>query len=150
MHTLGLCSSEHSCWRIKHFGLLNPFIVIKNKRRVMSSEGFSGLEKNAVICYTVKRLFFPSPACHLPNSPWPGIIPAGDGKSDNFLLQCIRVQCCPSSRLWRPDVNTVVMSVWPLFKKFELALIRSTVYLYSHQEKQIFVYIMIKKKTKIS
>jgi hypothetical protein len=31
------------------------------------------------------------PGCHLPNSPWPGIIyyfPAGDGKTANLFIQC--------------------------------------------------------------
>jgi hypothetical protein len=29
---------------------INPFIFIRNKCRVLSSEGFSALEKNAAIC----------------------------------------------------------------------------------------------------
>jgi hypothetical protein len=29
----------------------NPFLFIKNKRLFISSEGFSTLEKNAMICY---------------------------------------------------------------------------------------------------
>jgi hypothetical protein len=31
--------------------LLNPFLFIKNKRLFLTSEGFSTLEKNALICY---------------------------------------------------------------------------------------------------
>jgi hypothetical protein len=31
--------------------LLNPFLFIKNRRLFLSSEGFSTLEKNAMICY---------------------------------------------------------------------------------------------------
>jgi len=52
--------------------------------------------------YTVKKGFPYSrlqPGCHLPNSPWPGIIklfpagevgdiPAADGKIENLFLQC--------------------------------------------------------------
>ncbi len=54
--------------------------------------------------YTVKkgsRFFRPQPGCHLPNSPWMGIIllllsresllsdiPAGGGEIDNLFLQC--------------------------------------------------------------
>ncbi len=38
-------------WVLKHvLRTLNPFILIKNKRLVISSEGFSALEKNAVRC----------------------------------------------------------------------------------------------------
>ncbi len=55
--------------------------------------------------YTVKkglRFSRPQPGCHLPNSPWAGVIkffpareslvsdiPAGNGKTDNLFLQCI-------------------------------------------------------------
>jgi hypothetical protein len=54
--------------------------------------------------YTVKKVYRfsrPQPGCRLPNSPWPGIvklfpagenlvsdIPAGDGETANFFLQC--------------------------------------------------------------
>ncbi len=31
--------------------MINPFLFIKNKRLFISSEGFSTLEKNALICY---------------------------------------------------------------------------------------------------
>jgi hypothetical protein len=32
-------------------GWFNPFLVFKNKRLFISSEGFSTLEKNGLICY---------------------------------------------------------------------------------------------------
>jgi hypothetical protein len=42
-----MCPSAH---RIKAYNnIFNPFIFIKNKHHVVSSEGFSALEKNAVI-----------------------------------------------------------------------------------------------------
>jgi hypothetical protein len=58
--------------------------------------------------YTVKkdyRIFHPQPGCHLPNSPWRGIIkiflareslvsdiPSGDGKMANLFLQCMQYE----------------------------------------------------------
>jgi hypothetical protein len=35
---------------------LNPFLLIKNKRLFISSEGFYTLEKNALICYKREML----------------------------------------------------------------------------------------------
>jgi hypothetical protein len=47
------------------FTTLNPFIFIRNKHRVMSSEGFSALEKNAVIypegCTAHRRVYATAP-----------------------------------------------------------------------------------------
>ncbi len=37
---------------------VNPFLFIKNKRLFISSEGFSTLEKNALICYQRAMLPF--------------------------------------------------------------------------------------------
>ncbi len=64
-----------------------------------------GDEQMGEISYTVKkgkRFSRPQPGCHLPNSPWPGIIKyflakeslvsdilARDGKIANLFLQCI-------------------------------------------------------------
>jgi hypothetical protein len=42
------------------FLLLNTFLFIKNKRLFISSEVFSALEKNALICYLMAMLPFQS------------------------------------------------------------------------------------------
>ncbi len=36
--------------------IINSFLFIKNKRLFISSEGFSTLEKNALICYQRAKL----------------------------------------------------------------------------------------------
>jgi hypothetical protein len=36
---------------MKGINRVNPFLFIKNKSLIISSEGFSALEKNAVICF---------------------------------------------------------------------------------------------------
>ncbi len=66
-------------------------------------EKFTGLNLHYTVkkCYRFSR---PQPGCHLPNSPWTGIIkffpsreslvsdmPAGEGKITNLFLQCILV-----------------------------------------------------------
>ena len=51
---------EDSQALMNHYTLFSPFIFIKNKCNFMSSEGFSTLEKNALICYQRAMLPFKS------------------------------------------------------------------------------------------
>jgi hypothetical protein len=48
---LGFSSSQLEIGGKRGGALFNPFLFIKNKRLFISSEGFSTLEKNALICY---------------------------------------------------------------------------------------------------
>jgi hypothetical protein len=65
----------------------------------------------------------PQPGCHLPNSPWAGIIkffparksmvsdiPAGDGKTDNLFLQCKLPLVCSKFLCF----HVVIRSVFPV------------------------------------
>jgi hypothetical protein len=51
-------------------GLFNPFLFIKSKRLFISSEGFTTLEKNALICY--QRIMAPVQS---------GVTPSADSNS---------------------------------------------------------------------
>ncbi len=54
----------------------NPFLFIKHKRILISSEGFSTLEKNALICYQRQ-------CCHASNRMWP---PSADSNGSLVLF----------------------------------------------------------------
>ncbi len=45
---------DENSWKDYHWNslgvVINPFLIIKNKQQFTSSEGFSALEKNVVIC----------------------------------------------------------------------------------------------------
>jgi hypothetical protein len=44
-----------------HTALFNPFLFIRNKLTIMSSEGFSALEKNVMLCS--QRAMLPIKSC---------------------------------------------------------------------------------------
>ncbi len=46
------------------------------------------MDLSLIHCTKGYRFSRPQPGCHLPNSPWPGIIPSGDGKIIDLFLQC--------------------------------------------------------------
>jgi hypothetical protein len=63
---------EHECLKVSNTRCTSPFLFIKNKRLFISFEGFSALQKNAMICSQMAMLPSAHPVgwCMLQPSVW--------------------------------------------------------------------------------